>query len=356
MERAARTAATLLALALAGVLVSAANGDNGPSTWKQRAREQLRVYNYSNTRPLIGILSQPCTNCPGKSYIPAAYVKWVEAGGARAVPIRYHESDEMLLELFKSVNGLVFPGGLTWLWLDAPYVVTARKLYNWAIEANDAGDFFPIHGTCLGHQLLHILLTNADRDTVLIETDSVQNANILNFTKAAADSMYFADMDPALLEKVASPKYNIAYENHEMGVPPAHYEQWPELKEWYNILSTTRDRNGVEYISTVEGKMYPFFGTQWHPEKPPFEFSDRHIPHMKPAIHVSQHLADTFVDIARLSQHKVDPEVELDITIYNYAPTYTAKDDVFEGSYDGPDMCYFLPEGAGPDVHTVQSS
>lgn len=28
-------------------------------------------------------------------------------------------------------------GGLTWLWLDAPYVITARKLFNWAVEANN---------------------------------------------------------------------------------------------------------------------------------------------------------------------------------------------------------------------------
>lgn len=35
-------------------------------------------------------------------------------------------------------------GGLTWLWLDAPYVITARKLFNWALEANDKGDTFPV--------------------------------------------------------------------------------------------------------------------------------------------------------------------------------------------------------------------
>lgn len=35
-------------------------------------------------------------------------------------------------------------GGLTWLWLDAPYVIAARKLFNWAIQANEAGDPFPV--------------------------------------------------------------------------------------------------------------------------------------------------------------------------------------------------------------------
>ena len=40
-------------------------------------------------------------------------------------------------------------------------------------------------------------------------------------------------------------------------------------------------RNGSEYISTIEAKNYPFFGTQWHPEKPPYEFSLTAIPHTR---------------------------------------------------------------------------
>ncbi len=49
-------------------------------------------------------------------------------------------------------------------------------------------------------------------------------------------------------------------------------------------------RKGVEYVSTIEHQWMPFFGTQWHPEKPPFEFSDNTIPHSHEAIAVSQHL------------------------------------------------------------------
>lgn len=43
---------------------------------------------YKNTKPLIGVLTQPCHDCPGKSYIAAGYVKWIEMGGGRAVPVR----------------------------------------------------------------------------------------------------------------------------------------------------------------------------------------------------------------------------------------------------------------------------
>lgn len=65
-----------------------------------------------------------------------------------------------------------------------------------------------------------------------------------------------------LHEKLPDPKLNIALENHEYGMPPEFYERWPILSQWYNILSTTKDRNGTEYISTMEGKKYPFTGGQ----------------------------------------------------------------------------------------------
>lgn len=45
----------------------------------------------------------------------ASYVKWVEAAGGRVAPIRFYASDAELRRLFDSVNGLIFPGGLTWL-------------------------------------------------------------------------------------------------------------------------------------------------------------------------------------------------------------------------------------------------
>eukprot|EP00983_Pelagomonas_calceolata_P123293 1160992-Pelagomonas_calceolata.AAC.6 len=48
-------------------------------------------------------------NPESKSYIAAAFVKWVEAAGGRPVPIRFYNSEAELYRLFKQLNGLVFP-------------------------------------------------------------------------------------------------------------------------------------------------------------------------------------------------------------------------------------------------------
>ncbi|GFH25699.1 folate gamma-glutamyl hydrolase [Haematococcus lacustris] len=296
-----------------------------------------------NKKPLIGILTQPCHTCPGKSYIAAGFVKWIEAAGGRAVPIRFYASDEELYRIFKSVNGLVFPGGLTWLWLDAPYVITARKLFNWAVQANDAGDVFPIHGTCLGFQLLHILASNISRNVLLVDTDSVAHPTTLKFwgNDAADNSRMFASMPVHLRDALESPEQNIVLQNHMYGMPPAMYTKHPVLASWYNIISTSMDRNGT--------------GTQWHPEKPPSEFGMLEVPHSIEAISVSQHLANMFMELARRSSHAPESkEEELALLIYDTCPVFSERfETTDEENYDGPDITYYFDKPdhppSGPD-------
>jgi hypothetical protein len=64
--------------------------------------------------PLFFILPLPLsfTIHHPRSYIAAAYVKWIESAGGRAVPIRFYVSDEELKRVFSSINGVIFPGEL----------------------------------------------------------------------------------------------------------------------------------------------------------------------------------------------------------------------------------------------------
>lgn len=247
------------------------------------------------------------------------------------MPIRFYVSDDELKRLFHSVNGIIFPGGLTDLYLDDPYVAAATKLYTWAAASNDAGTPFPIWGTCLGHQLLQIIVTGAHFEDLLVKTDAVSQPSTLNLTAAAKASRLFGDLyeeRPTLVQKLGDPAWNIAMENHEFGLPTDHFfardTPYPQLAQEFEVLSTSVDRGGVEYVSTIEHKRYPFWGVQWHPEKPPFEFSDRTIPKSHAAMSVSHYLADQFLDAARACPHApASVEQELADVIYNYKPVFT---------------------------------
>jgi gamma-glutamyl hydrolase len=44
------------------------------------------------------------------------------------------------------------------------------------------------------------------------------------------------------------------------------------LKNFFNILSNSYNVNKEVFISSVEAKDYPIWGSQFHPEKNPFEW------------------------------------------------------------------------------------
>jgi len=41
----------------------------------------------------------------------------------------------------------------------------------------------------------------------------------------------------------------------------------------FDVLSTNSDRQGVDFVSSIEAKDFPIYGTQWHPEKNAYEWA-----------------------------------------------------------------------------------
>jgi gamma-glutamyl hydrolase len=104
------------------------------------------------------------------------------------------------------------------------------------------------------------------------------------------------------------------------------------------MLSTNKDRQGVEFVSMIEAFKYPIFGSQWHPEKNNFEWGETSegipneaIDHSHDAVLASQYMGNFFVDQARLSSHKFPTETEEDgALIWNYQPSKTTGSFVQE--------------------------
>jgi len=64
---------------------------------------------------VVGIITQPTAGTDlakyGFSSINADYVKWLEASGARVVPVPFDAPSSVLADTFGYINGLVYPGG-----------------------------------------------------------------------------------------------------------------------------------------------------------------------------------------------------------------------------------------------------
>ncbi|CAI5983181.1 unnamed protein product [Closterium sp. NIES-65] len=251
-----------------------------------------------NDKPLIGILSQPGDGDGGKaprvnlnqavdtpydegsyggaevgrhravdtnvSYIAASYAKWVESAGARPVPLLYDEPVEVLRQKFDMINGLLIPGGGTDL-VPGPFMSTVQLLLQWAKEANDRGDYFPVQATCMGFEAMAIVISEDPNLLELRRFSALDLASPLKFVgNWVHRRSYFSWMSPDLAAKVQ--ELPLTMENHQDGTTVHRFLSNSKLRDFFFVLTTSFDKNGLEYVTTVQGKRYPFYGTQWHPE------------------------------------------------------------------------------------------
>lgn len=292
-----------------------------------------------NDRPIIGVLTQPLniellTEDAGigsaydnRTYIAASYVKFAESAGARVVPLHFDSSNEELTNLFYSINGIIFPGGGADIRKHPGnrFREAAELLYNLAINASDKGDPFPIHGTCLGFQLLSLIAAKDD-DVICGRCYDTEGIPLpLELTDAAAHSALFSEAPKRLIDAIKTQK--ITENSHVNGLKPEQYEENLGLKETFDVLSTNSDTRGRRFVSTIEAKRYPITATQWHPEKNNFEWGKigklgyEAIPHSSEAVLLSQHMANNFVDRARMNFHRfASSAMEKRALIENHAP------------------------------------
>uniref|UniRef100_A0AAZ3QY94 folate gamma-glutamyl hydrolase n=1 Tax=Oncorhynchus tshawytscha TaxID=74940 RepID=A0AAZ3QY94_ONCTS len=271
-----------------------------------------------NNRPIIGILTQEVEDDVmkpfGKTYIPASYVKYIESAGSRVVPI-----------------SLLLIGGSSDL-ETSDFAKVAGIFYRLALKANDAGDSFPIWGTCLGMQLLTCLVAG---ENLLTKTTAENMALPLNLTKEAHSSQMFqgfpSDVMKALSQEALTGNF------HQYGVTMKTFKENEKLQSFFSILSTNTAENGAIFVSTMEGRTYPFYGVQWHPEVNRFQWDPKlNFPHSSDAVRVASLLAEFFVNEGRRSLHHFDqPEEEAVSLIYNYTPTYA-------GNFTGYEQIYFF--------------
>jgi len=279
-----------------------------------------------DNRPIVGVLTLPCDDpsC-GKhtEYFPASYVKAVESGGGRVVPIHFTWSASQIQALLPNLNGAFYTGGGASLDDGSQYYAAVQAIYQYVITANSNGDFFPLWGTCLGFQAI---CRAASNDPTILQTFDSENYTIpLNFTPMAAHSRIFDEHRFPGSGNVMNllSTLPITMNNHMEGVTPTDFASHPQLNSVFDVLATNVDRNGKAFVSLIEAKQLPIYGAQFHQEKPQFEWwPEEVIQHTLSAVVANSHFATFFVDEARKCNHSFPANVQPDL-IYNYSPYFT---------------------------------
>ncbi|XP_073122755.1 gamma-glutamyl hydrolase 2-like isoform X2 [Henckelia pumila] len=279
-----------------------------------------------NYRPVIGILTHPGDGASGRiqnstdaSYIAASYVKFVEAAGARVIPLIYNEPSEILSDKLNLVDGVIFTGGSAKSGL---YFEVAESIFKIILRKNEAGDTFPLLAICLGFELVTMMVSE-DKD-VLEKFNARNQASTLQFAKNSdINGTVFQRFPPCLLKRLSTEC--LVVQNHMYGISPGKFLKNKNLSGFFKILTTSVDQDSKVYVSTVQASKYPVTAVQWHPEKNAFEWGLSMTPHSEAAIQVTQHVANFFVGQARKSMNRPPAQKVLENLIYNHSPTYSGK-------------------------------
>jgi gamma-glutamyl hydrolase len=256
-----------------------------------------------NKKPVFGILGNPYPVDTGdliENRINFDYVRWLENAGAISVAIHPWYSEKELDELFVKINGVIFLGGDRLLTLSKKYEQVAKYLVDKVIEYSEKGVRIPLWGTCQGFQLIH---------SIFMKKVDLRNFNsweypspiIINKKDAKMFSLY-NDIDI-----IESEKGNNYVEYHRLGIQEEQYKEYPTLNEVFEINSFALDRDGKKYIASVEGKKYPIYAVQFHPEMIN-TINERYVPFGLVPIRLSENLGNFLVDEARKNDNKFNSE------------------------------------------------
>uniref|UniRef100_A0A0G4HNZ5 folate gamma-glutamyl hydrolase n=1 Tax=Chromera velia CCMP2878 TaxID=1169474 RepID=A0A0G4HNZ5_9ALVE len=359
----------------------------------------------SMRRPVIGVMSQPHDDKEGEgSFIVASYVKYIEAGGARAVPVFFDGDEAYLSRMFSSLNGVLFPGGgnsiapSTGLYRSHSYFLDRSK------QAYDEGDYFPVWGTCQGFEVIaqwgandSSLIPDSRFDGFnqrsdveiesCVETETLRESRMFggllvgerdgeygggeqteteeearrqretSLTKAERSlrgSFRYETPLPTSRDCVPKAPYILralsdsrsVFYNHEHGVSLEDWAGSPSLSEGFLSLGVSSDKRGKDFVAILEAKEAPIFGVQFHPEKNLFEWDPKkNIPRTEESTAVASYFARFFVDEARKSTHKFPSgKEEAEALIYNWVPQVNVNETtVWEGGYDYEEVYEFPP-------------
>jgi gamma-glutamyl hydrolase len=193
------------------------------------------------------------------------YIRWIEATGASAVILPYSISRTALHKQMHLIDGVVWTGGAIETDRYTPkqrmtYLNTLQECFRLAMYFNDRGRTFPIWGSCLGFEMLVLMGENIPLerffDHIQVHTRTGQNTIVFNPSYSRLKKWF-----PAKLRNEMS---NIPCATH-------HHKLGFDITPLPHIRIVSVDSGFINMIEYID---YPFYGVQFHPERPFSSFSE----------------------------------------------------------------------------------
>jgi gamma-glutamyl hydrolase len=281
--------------------------ENGKKYSTRPFLQENKYLRHLSTRPeipIIGILTLPCTGgnsnyCKenDKSFVPSTYPKWLASSGAQIVPLMYSEDDTYFDTILPKINGIFLTGGH----YNKIYRQRVHKIISWVLNQNRKENRVPLWGTCLGFQFIVLFLNNTLANDVFVDKRIKVHPyiNHLAMPNLVAGRIFDEERFPGALKIMKEMrKARLTYHQHHYGIARRDFENNKNLSSLLEVLATNIDDNGNEYVSIFQGKTFPIYGVQFHPEKTGFEPLIAGI-HSREHHIAARHFSQFFVDEAR---------------------------------------------------------
>ncbi|XP_061386415.1 gamma-glutamyl hydrolase B-like [Musca vetustissima] len=285
--------------------------------------------------PVIGILCMDIAttlqNRYGReyqSYLAASYVRFLEAAGAKVIPIWNNRPRIYYESIMNKINGILMPGGAIFFNpkfctkdMTSHAYTSSKIIFDIARQLKH----FPLWGTCLGYQLL--LTHSAGVEDVRQDCKSMNVSLPVQFEddKVLQKSKLFADLDESVKARMSSQPFGYHY--HKYCITKEDLRMF-KIEDQWQVLACNKDDNGLEFINIVEHKEFPFYGSQIHPERVFNEnLGDQDPCHHCPSCYeLNQYFAKFFAQQCRLNENRFADEDLIRYNINNYPLTFTAQE------------------------------
>uniref|UniRef100_A0A1B6ERT0 folate gamma-glutamyl hydrolase n=2 Tax=Cuerna arida TaxID=1464854 RepID=A0A1B6ERT0_9HEMI len=219
-----------------------------------------------------------------------------------------------------SINGVLFPGGGVRFEDPDGFAAAGKIIIAIAEQLQDSGISFPILGVCQGYQLLMYIASNstAEKD-ILVNCDTANIALPLDFKPGFQHSRLYEHASKKIIDIL---KTLPVTSNHHVLCVTEDMLRTHNLDNSWRVLSTNKDSQGLEFISSSEHFHRPIVGLQFHPEKNMFEWKPGQAnPHSRNAILSARHFYDWVVEESKANnQSFANVQEEHDSLFSNYCP------------------------------------
>ena len=308
----------------------------------------MNVSNHTlNNKPVIGILTIPLAewshkmknqhtinSTKAKSYLPEAYVRWIENSGARVVPIQYNLTKPIMLGLLAQVNGVIICGESSTKnfiknhfkseihpdmirWMKSAFVI-----YEFAKHQNHQDKYFPLLGIGKGYEELYFMEAETNyyknlsmnkkgkkyklNNELIKISDKLIKNRVLRLIKPLSKFNPFSKKDVQLWGKK-----KVIYSTAYYGI------NIHKKKHDFLTIHAKSRKNNNELAMLYSFKEYPFYGFNFHPEVFHYSWSHNELinKNINETVDFSQKLSYFFVDECRRNNIAL---VSKKILIYNY--------------------------------------